>query len=168
MRHFPHNLRYCGKCFREIEEFLSYRVLVALLQCDRIFGSDRAFFQPLGERLALNAFHHQIIDPVLMADVVQHADVRMIQARDDLGFLFEALLAHGITRKLFRQDFEGNGALQPRIPCTITSPIPPAPRGETISYGPSLWPGARDISDVIIALEESLNPAGPVNAWETK
>src|SRR6516165_12154240 len=26
MRHFPHNLRYCGKCFREIEEFLSYRV----------------------------------------------------------------------------------------------------------------------------------------------
>src|SRR5262252_3691453 len=40
-----------------------------------------------------------------------------------------------------------------------TSPMPPAPRGETTSYGPSLWPGARDISDVIIALEESLNPA---------
>jgi len=43
MRHFPHNSRYCGKCFRETEEFLSYRVLVALLQCDRIFGSDSCF-----------------------------------------------------------------------------------------------------------------------------
>jgi len=43
MRHFPHNSRQCGKCFRETEEFLSYRVLVALLQCDRIFGSDSCF-----------------------------------------------------------------------------------------------------------------------------
>ena len=40
MRHFPHNSRNCGKCFREIEEFLSYRVLVAVFQCDRIFGRD--------------------------------------------------------------------------------------------------------------------------------
>ena len=40
MRHFPHNSRYCGKCFREIEEFLSYRVPVAVFQCDRIFGRD--------------------------------------------------------------------------------------------------------------------------------
>jgi len=40
MRHFPHNSRQCGKCFRETEEFLSYRVLVAVFQCDRIFGRD--------------------------------------------------------------------------------------------------------------------------------
>ena len=34
-----------------------------------------------------------------------------------------------------------------------TSPIPPAPRGATISEGPSLLPGARGISRSIIALE---------------
>ena len=44
MRHFPHNSRYCGKCFRETEEFLSYRVLAAVFQCDRIFGRDRYVF----------------------------------------------------------------------------------------------------------------------------
>jgi hypothetical protein len=40
MRHFLHNSRQCGKCFRETEEFLSYRVLVVLFQCDRLFGRD--------------------------------------------------------------------------------------------------------------------------------
>jgi hypothetical protein len=34
---------------------------------------------------------------------------------DGLGFLLEALFADRITRKLFRQDFEGNDALQPRV-----------------------------------------------------
>jgi hypothetical protein len=43
----------------------------------------------------------------------------MIQAGDGLGFLLEALFAERITRKLFRQDFEGNDALQPRISCSI-------------------------------------------------
>jgi len=71
----------------------------------------------------------------------------MIQTGDGLGFLLEALFADRITRKLFRQDFEGNDALQPRISSTMrssrvslaryTSPMPPAPRGEITSYGPS-------------------------------
>ena len=49
MRHFPHNSRYCGECFREIEEFLSYRVLVAVFQCDRIFGRDSLINDVIGK-----------------------------------------------------------------------------------------------------------------------
>ena len=48
-----------------------------------LFHRNRAFFQPLGERLVLDAFHHQKIDPVLVTKVVRHTDVRMIQAGDD-------------------------------------------------------------------------------------
>jgi hypothetical protein len=43
----------------------------------------------------------------------------MIQAGDGLGFLLEALFADRITRKLFRQDFERNDAIQPRVSCSI-------------------------------------------------
>ena len=38
------NSRHCGECFPETEEFLSYRVLVALFQYDRIFGRDSQAF----------------------------------------------------------------------------------------------------------------------------
>jgi hypothetical protein len=44
MRHLLHNSRHCGECFPETEEFLSYRVLVALFQYDRIFGRDSQAF----------------------------------------------------------------------------------------------------------------------------
>src|SRR5262249_27243999 len=40
-----------------------------------------------------------------------------------------------------------------RVSCPrYTSPMPPAPRGETISNGPSLLPGTRGIRGAIIAL----------------
>jgi len=40
-----------------------------------------------GERRALDVLHHQIVE----ADVVQRADVRMIQRGDGAGFPLEAL-----------------------------------------------------------------------------
>jgi hypothetical protein len=34
----------------------------------------------------------------LAAEVIQHTDMRMIQARDGLGFAFESLFSNGILR----------------------------------------------------------------------
>ena len=43
----------------------------------------RAFpSQPVRERLAFEILHHQEVDAILVADVVQRADVRMIQRGD--------------------------------------------------------------------------------------
>src|SRR3979490_1420666 len=79
----------------------------------------RAFLQPLRQRLAFHAFHDQIVDAVLMADVVEYADVWMIQAGNCFGFALEALLAKRIIRKLRRPDLERHGAFPARIPRAI-------------------------------------------------
>ena len=42
----------------------------------------RTPFQPVGQRLALHVLHDQVVEAVLVADVVEHADVRMVEARD--------------------------------------------------------------------------------------
>ncbi len=64
----------------------------------------RAFFESLRQGLALQAFHHQIVHTVLMAYVVQYADVRMIQAGDRFRFSFEALLANRIAKTIVRAE----------------------------------------------------------------
>ena len=56
----------------------------------------RSFLQTLRQRLSFYALHHQIVDAVLRAHVVQSADVRMIQAGNGLRFTLESLLANRI------------------------------------------------------------------------
>src|SRR4029077_2282627 len=77
------------------------------------------FFQSLGHRLALQVFHDNEINAILVADVVQRADVRMIQARNNFGFALEALTACRIVSKMRRKNLDGDGALQPRVPRPI-------------------------------------------------
>ena len=43
-----------------------------------------------GQRLALDQLHHQVVGVALAADVVQRADVRMVEARDRLRLALEA------------------------------------------------------------------------------
>jgi len=79
----------------------------------------RAFLQALCKRLAFHAFHDQIVDAVLMADIIQHADVWMIQAGNRFGFTLEALLSNRLIRKRQRQDLDRHRAFWPRIPSAI-------------------------------------------------
>ena len=80
---------------------------------------ERTFLQALRQRLAFHAFHDQIVDAVLMADVVQYTDVRMIQTGDGFGFTLEALLVGGIGRKTRRKNLDRHHAFQPSIPRAI-------------------------------------------------
>ncbi len=45
-----------------------------------LIGWQRAFLESLGQRLALEVLHHQEHRAVLLAHVVERADVRMVQA----------------------------------------------------------------------------------------
>jgi hypothetical protein len=68
-----------------------------------------------------------------MADVIQDADMRMIQAGNSPGFALQALAGFGIGRDLVWQNLDGDGAIQACVFGRYTSPIPPAPMGATIS-----------------------------------
>src|SRR5260370_31992522 len=76
---------------------------------------ERTLFQPLGESFTFDALHHQIIGAILLADVMERADVWMVQAGDGFRFAFEALLANRIRAELRGKDLDGDAALQPRI-----------------------------------------------------
>src|SRR6516165_6602689 len=69
-----------------------------------LLQGQRSFLQPLRECFSFDTLHHQIVDPTLMAYVVEHADVGMIQLGDGLGFALEALLANGIRRERFERE----------------------------------------------------------------
>ncbi len=53
----------------------------------KVRKSQRAFAQTLRKRLVFQIRHHQKIVSVLMANIVQGANVRMIESRDGAGFL---------------------------------------------------------------------------------
>ena len=75
--------------------------------------------EPVLERFAFEALHHEEVDAVLVADVVQRADVRVIEAGDDLRFALEAR-AHRLVRGAARRKhLDRHGAIQPCIDGSI-------------------------------------------------
>ena len=59
---------------------------------ERLIQRQRPLLQPLGQRVALQVLHHQEVDPVLGADVMERADVRVVQTGDGLRLALEPLL----------------------------------------------------------------------------
>ncbi len=78
--------------------------------------------QPLGQRLAVQVFHDNEINSVLVTDVVKRADVRMIQAGNNLGLALEALAAYRVVSKMRRKNLDSDGAVQARVSRPIHFP----------------------------------------------
>ena len=74
-----------------------------------------AFSEALGERFSFDAFHNEIVDSVLLADVVQNANVRMAQAGNGSCLALEALPANGVRREVSGEDFYGDGAIEASV-----------------------------------------------------
>ncbi len=70
----------------------------------------RAFAEAIGERLALEIFHDQEVHAVLRADVVQRADVGMIQRRNRAGLALHALFQFGVGGKMIGENLDGDVA----------------------------------------------------------
>ena len=98
-------------------------VAMGLLQClgnlnpvlQRLLERQRTFFQPIGERLAVEQFHDQIVGSILFADVVEMADVRVAQSRNRFGFALKARFQIRIGRKMRGQDFDGDIPAEPGV-----------------------------------------------------
>ena len=88
-------------------------------QFDDLLQRQGTLLQPLRQRLTFDALHHQVIDAIMQTDIVQDANVRVIQMGDGLGFPLEALLAHGIRRELRGKNLDSDSALKPCILGTI-------------------------------------------------
>ena len=78
--------------------------------------------------------------PVLLADVVERADVRMSQLRDRARLAIEAFAELRIGRERFGRILIATVRSSRVSRALYTSPMPPAPRGERISYGPRRVP----------------------------
>ena len=72
-----------------------------------LLDGELAAFQARRQCLTLHQLHHQVIG----ADVVQRADVGMVQCGDGSGFAFKPV------GELFLRDFYGHLAAQARVGC---------------------------------------------------
>jgi hypothetical protein len=80
-------------------------------------GEDRLQFHRTAcdqvlERRAVEEFHHQKGFAAFLADVVDRANVRMIQRRRGLGFAPETLKRLPILRQILRKKLEGHKAAE--------------------------------------------------------
>ena len=71
------------------------------------------------KRLSFEKLHDEKIDAVLMAHVVERADVRMIERGDRSGFAIEPLTKRGVEPGRWGDDLDRDSAVQPRIPSTV-------------------------------------------------
>jgi hypothetical protein len=73
------------------------------------------FRDSLVERFSLDILEHQEIDAILLADVVQRADVGMLQARNGACLTFKALAQLWLGGYLLRKNLYGDNPVQSRI-----------------------------------------------------
>ena len=71
--------------------------------------------QPLRERWTFDEFEHQRLHAARFLEPIDSGDVGMVQRREDSRFTLEPREAIGIEGEDFRQDFEGNVAIQLRV-----------------------------------------------------
>ena len=76
------------------------------------WSSGRALLQPLRQRFSLQILHHEVVNAVLLSNVMERADVRMIQTGDRSGLPFESLLEIGVVGQMGRQNLDGHGAVE--------------------------------------------------------
>ena len=75
----------------------------------------RAVRQPIGERFAIKVLHDEVRRPGLFTDIVQCTDMRMVKLGNRAGLAIETLTELRVRRKRGVQDFDGDGAIEPRV-----------------------------------------------------
>ena len=70
-----------------------------------------AFLQALGQRLAFQILHHEEVNSILMPDVVEGADMRMVQAGNRSCFALQSFAQVRLIGKMRRQNFDRDDAI---------------------------------------------------------
>lgn len=68
-----------------------------------------------GQSLALHVLHHHVTGAILIADVVEHADVRMVQRSHRASFAFETSAQIFALGDVLGQDLDGDAAVEARV-----------------------------------------------------
>src|SRR5262245_61772756 len=96
----------CAMCFVE-----RLRDLDCNTKC--LGNRQRTLPDAVRERLPFEILHHQVVDAVLLADVIERADIRMIQRRDRASFPLETLPKFRIAGEMLGEDFDRNCSVEP-------------------------------------------------------
>ena len=87
-----------------MHDALTVRLVESFRYLDRVgegfIQRDRSLLKPLGQGLPLDVLHHQEDHISLPADVVERADMRMVQAGDGPRFPLETLAEIGIVGQM--------------------------------------------------------------------
>src|SRR5215471_14221798 len=76
---------------------------------------ERTLFQYLRERRTLDVFHDEIERRIVLTDVIEAANVRMIQRGNCARFQFESMTEFAPLRQVFANLLDDDYAVQPRI-----------------------------------------------------
>jgi hypothetical protein len=86
----------------------------------------------LSERLAAAVLEHEEIRVALLADVVERDNFRVLKRRDETRFLDEPLTGFRRCTSRRLQNLDRDRAAKAVIFARYTSPMPPAPRSDSI------------------------------------
>ena len=78
-------------------------------------AGQRALAQPVSKSLAFEKLHYQKINAILVADVVERANVGMVQRRNGSSLAVKALPGFRILRKMRRKNLDGDGAVEASV-----------------------------------------------------
>src|SRR3984885_5355097 len=73
---------------------------------EQLVRSKRSLPQPIGQCLAFKVFHHKIVGPALVADIIERADVGMVQGRNGTSFALETPFGLGVVRQVRRKNLD--------------------------------------------------------------
>ena len=75
----------------------------------------RAFGQTIGQSFTFQKFHDQVVGSILMANIVERANVGMVQGGDGSRFSVESLLGFGVLGQMVGKDFYSDGAVEASV-----------------------------------------------------
>ena len=75
----------------------------------------RAFAQARTQRLAFQIFHDQEADSVLLADIIELADVGVIERRNSAGFALEPLFGVVLVGEMLRKNLDRDRSFKPGV-----------------------------------------------------
>src|SRR5215471_11152075 len=86
-------------------------------ECEYLVERQRSarLLDSIRERLTLEVLHHDVVDAVLRADVVDGADVWMLERGNRVRFALKPRAHFGIGRRVAMEHFEGDGTMQASV-----------------------------------------------------
>ena len=70
----------------------------------------------MGQGLAFQEFHNKVVDAILLADVIQRADMRIAQTRNGAGLTFKTFADLRTGGTVLEENFDGDDAIETGVP----------------------------------------------------